>query len=178
MNRNVLLLVLLPLAVACRPPADSTVLPPPQSQPTPASPAVASPSDGAAPGASNDPQAETVVLASGQIALPAAGAFGEPGFHEVLKAEGQLSADAGGPGGSRLVLKLRDLSRPSVTCDSPHPLSGCATVDWSDFPGRPGVPEGGAFENRITLPLTSGPRTYYLSESGRLRDTPEPYSPG
>ena len=102
---------------------------------------MASPSDGAAPGASNDPQAETVVLASGQIALPAAGAFGEPGFHEVLKAEGQLSADAGGPGGSRLVLKLRDLNLPS----------GLQTLQS---------------------------RTYYLSESGRLRDTPEPYSPG
>ena len=49
------------------------------------------------------------------------------------------------------------------------------------FPGLSAgaeVPEGGAFVNRITLSLTGGPRTFYLSESGQLTDTPEPYSPG
>ena len=173
-----LLLVLIPLAVACGSPANPTPLRQPESQAAPTPTTAASPPSGTAPGASNGSLAGAVVLASGQMALSAAGAFGEPGFHEVLRAKDQLPAEVGGLAGSRLVLKLRDLSRPAITCDSPHPLSGCATVDWSDFPGRPRVPEGGAFVNRITLALTSGPHTFYLSESGQLMDTPEPYSPG
>ena len=51
-------------------------------------------------------------------------------------------------------------------------------MDWSDFPGRPAVPEDGAFVNRITLALAQGPGTFYLSESGELTDAPEPYAPG
>ena len=145
-----LLLVAVTLAVACG------------SAATPTPTIVGSPPDGNVPAATNDSLAESVVLASGQFVLPAAGAFGAPGFHEVLRAEAQVPTDVASLAGSRLVLRLRDLSRPAVTCDSQHPLSGCATVDWSDFPGRPGVPEGGAFENRVTLPLASGSRTFYL----------------
>ena len=178
MNRRAVLLLLIPLAVACGSARDPTDPSPPQPQVTPAPTTADSPSNGAALGASGGQIAEAVVLASGQMALSAADAFGEPGFHEVLRAEAQLPAGVGGLAGLRLVLKLRDISRPSITCDSAHPLSGCATVDWSDFPGRPGVPEGGAFVNRVTLALTGGPHIFYLSESGQLIDTPEPYSPG
>ena len=155
-----LIAAIVALAAACGSPATATPTSTSQVEATPAA------------------QNEEVVLASGQFALPAAGEFGQRGFHEILETRAQLPSDLGILAGSRLVLRLRDRSRPAITCDSPHPLSGCATVDWSDFPGRPGVPGGGAFENRITISLADGASTFYLSESGQLMETPEPYSLG
>ena len=111
-------------------------------------------------------------LAAGTLALPAANAFGEPGFHQVLAARARLPRSI--PRGSRLVLTLRDASRPRQTCSSEHPLSGCATVDWSDDPARPKVPPSGVFLNR----LVAGGRTYYLSESGALARRPDRFEPG
>ena len=120
---------------------------------------------------------EEVVLASGMLVLPAAQAFGDAGFHEVLTAQTTLP-DGVVEAGSRVVLRLRDLTRPGQTCGSEHPLSGCATVDWSDFEGRPGVPEGGAFRQRLTLALSDGPRDFFLSEDGDLASAPDAYAPG
>lgn len=110
--------------------------------------------------------------------LPAADAFGQPGFHEVLAAMLQLPQDLSSTDGMRLVHKLRDTSRPDVTCSRDHPLSGCATVDWSDSPSRPNVPPGDVFDNNITLQTASGERAFFLSESGGLRDEPDDFDPG
>jgi hypothetical protein len=115
------------------------------------------------------------VLASGSFDLPAADSFDAPGFHEVL--EFTTAIPAASAGGS-LIVRLRDVSRPNQTCDSEHPLSGCATVDWSDFEDRPAVPSGGVFDNRLSIDLADGTRTWYLSETGALADTPDDYSPG
>lgn len=116
-------------------------------------------------------------MAAGQFRLPVANAFGEPGFHEVLAASHTLEADLGTTAGRMLVVELRDTSRPEQTCGSHHPLSGCATVDWSDALGRPKVPAGGVFDNSVTVELESGPRTFYLSESGALNDEPDRFDP-
>ena len=119
-------------------------------------------------------------LASGELAIPAANAFGDPGFHEVLTATAALDLPegAGSTEGLRLVLALRDAGRPDQSCASEHPLSGCATVDWSDFEDRPNVPPGGVFDNHVTLETAAGPRTFYVSESGALADEPDPYKDG
>ncbi len=117
-------------------------------------------------------------LASGEFQLPAACAFGDPGFHEALTADPQLPADLGSTSGLILVLELRDAGRPDVTCSRNHPLSGCATVDWSDAESRPKVPPGGVFDNSLTVELVSGSMTFYLSESDTLNDEPNPFSPG
>lgn len=118
------------------------------------------------------------IIVRGTLELPAAEAFGEPGFHEVLTASRRLPANLGPARGLRLVVSLRDAGRPGATCSSQHPLSGCATVDWSDDPGRPSVPPGGVFTNSLTLQLASGPRTFFLSESGALRTRPDAFEPG
>lgn len=120
----------------------------------------------------------TKILAEGEFQLPAAGAFGELGFHEVLTATHDLPSDLGSMAGSRLVLKLWDAGRPERNCSSEHPLSGCATVDWSDAPGRPNVPSGGVFGNRILLQSVDGERSFFLSESGALNDSPDTFDPG
>ncbi len=118
------------------------------------------------------------VLASGAFDLPAATAFGAPGFHEVLSATHLTPSDLGPTTGQRLVMKLWDAGRPTTTCSSEHPLSGCATVDWSDATSRPKVPAGGVFVNSLTLQLVSGVRAFFLSESGSLNDKPDSYNPG
>jgi hypothetical protein len=111
-------------------------------------------------------------VAHGTLSLPAAQAFGEPGFHQVLVARARLPTEL--PRGTRVVLTLRDVSRPGVRCSSEHPLSGCATVDWADDPSRPKVPSGGVFRNALTM----GGESYFLSESGRLARRPDAYTPG
>ncbi|MEE9247393.1 MAG: hypothetical protein V3U79_01685 [Dehalococcoidia bacterium] len=118
------------------------------------------------------------VLVAGLLDLPAANAFGEPGFHQVLTASGDVPPDSGPAPGSRLVLRLWDADRPDSICSFDHPLSGCATVDWSDDDRRPGVPPGGVFENSLTLELTSGVQTFFLSQSDALNDEPDPFAPG
>ena len=118
------------------------------------------------------------ILAAGEFQLPAANAYGEPGFHEVLKATHDLPPDLGRMTGLRLVLKLWDAGRPKRTCDSEHPTSGCATVDWSDATGRPNVPPGGVVDNSITFQLATGVHSFFLSESGALNDKPDAFDPG
>ncbi len=117
-------------------------------------------------------------LASGDFRLPAATAFGEPAFHEVLTSTQQLPADLRPSAGLRLVLRLRNVRKPEITCSRDQPLSGCATVDWSDARIRRNEPPSGVFENILTLQLASGPRTFYLSEAGVLNDQPDPLDPG
>ncbi len=104
--------------------------------------------------------------------VPAASSFDDPGFHEVVEVSGTLTDAV--PAGATLVLSLRDAGRPTATCGSEHPLSGCVTVDWSDSPGRPHVPSGGVFDNHLTV----GDRTWFLSEDGTLADRPDPFAPG
>ena len=120
------------------------------------------------------PAGSGTVLAAGELELPAAEAFGELGFHEVLTAEATLPTDLGPTKGRRLVLRLRDAGRPGQACDTEHPLSGCATVDWSDDESRPNVPAGGVFDNRLEL----GGQTFFLSESGALAGVPDQFRPG
>jgi len=130
-----------------------------------------------APGAPSSP-GPVATLVSGQLSLPAAEAFGAPGFHEVLTVTDKLPDILPSTAGKRLVLALRDASRPGQTCSRDHPLSGCATVDWSDDPGRPKVPDSGVFVNSLTLQLQTGPRSFFLSASGRLADKPDSFTPG
>ncbi|MCZ6706803.1 MAG: hypothetical protein O7A71_02495 [Chloroflexi bacterium] len=111
-----------------------------------------------------------VVLAQGVLTVPAATSFDTAGFHERYELALAVPADLGSTLGSRLVLALRDVSRPDQRCDREHPLSGCATVDWSDF--------GGVFDNRLTLSLGAGERDFFLSESGSLMLVADAFSPG
>ncbi len=97
----------------------------------------------------------------------------EPGYHQVLTATHNLPSDLGPTTGFMLVIKLWDAGRPEVTCSSEHPISGCATVDWSDAMSRPSVPPGGVFDNSITFQLATGERSFFLSESGALNDDPD-----
>lgn len=131
-------------------------------------PATTLPTTDTAPGAG--------VLADGTFEVPAADAFGDPGFHEVVVAT--ATTPAGGADGRTLVVRLRDTLRPDQACESEHPLSGCVTVDWSDSEDRPSVPEGGVFDNHLTVNLVSGPHTFFLSETGVLADEPDVFSPG
>jgi len=117
------------------------------------------------------------LLLSGSFSLPAAGAFGEPGFHQILTASGILPQQLGPTEGGRLLLRLWDSGRPGLACSRDHPLSGCATVDWSDTPSRPKVPPSGVFDNSLTLHLASGEHTFFLSEEGRLNEVPNAFDP-
>ncbi|MCH8184634.1 MAG: hypothetical protein IH862_00850 [Chloroflexi bacterium] len=123
-------------------------------------------------------EAKVTKLASGELSLAAATSFGAPGFHEVLTDSQTIPEDLTAPAGRCLVLTLRDLGRPEQRCAREHPLSGCATVDWSDFDGRPGVPPGGVFEHRLVLQLASGEQSFFLSDSGSLNEAPDRYKPG
>ena len=125
------------------------------------------------PSGPTDPTA----LASGSFLLLAAGAFGEPGFHEALRITAALPDTLGPTTGLTLVLELRDLSRPDVTCAAPHPTSGCATGDWDDFPGRPATPESGLFLNRLRVVAEGRARDFFLRKTLTLADDPEPGPP-
>ena len=119
-----------------------------------------------------------LALLAGEFELVTAAAFGDPGFHQVITLTADMPTDLGRTGGLRMVLKLRDAVRSGQTCSQEHPLSGCATVDWSDAVGRPGVPSSGVFKNSIVLELGSGRRTVFLSEAGTLEDAPDVFKPG
>ncbi len=125
---------------------------------------------------SADPGGETVLL-SGSVEVPGAGAFGDPGFHEPFLFTGVIPDSVGELSGE-LVVRLRDTARPSLTCGREHPLSGCVTVDWSDFEDRPGVPPGGVFDNRLTVVSDEGSVPVFLSETGELAPEPDDFSPG
>ncbi len=143
--------------------------------------AASSRADDAAPVTGAVPQAQTsgrVTLSAGELNLVAAVAFGDPGFHEVVALTADMPTDLGDTAGFKIVLKLWDAGRSEQTCSREHPLSGCATVDWSDAIGRPKVPDSGVFENSIALELESGTRTFYLGDAGTLKDAPDPFKPG
>ncbi len=122
------------------------------------------------------PSGETVLLV-GSVGVPGASSFGEPGFHEPFLLTGVVPESAMGVTGE-LIVRLRDIGRPSLACDREHPLSGCVTVDWSDFEDRPGVPPGGVFDNRLTVISDAGSASHFLSEIGGLVSEPDDYSPG
>jgi hypothetical protein len=128
------------------------------------------------PQSSAAPSGADVVVFSGSIEVPAAGAFGDSGFHEPFNLSGTVPESASGVAGD-LVVRLFDVGRPNQTCEREHPLSGCATVDWSDFENRPGVPAGGVFENRLSIVSASGAADLFLSETRGLAVTPDQYSP-
>jgi len=117
-------------------------------------------------------------IAAGEFDLPAANAFGEPGFHETVQLTHSIPSAIETSAGMRIVVSLWDAGRPDQTCSNDHPLSGCATVDWSDAEGRPNVPAGGVFENSLELQLSDGARTFYLSERGLLAEEADVYDPG
>ena len=148
--------------------------------PTKTVPAVQSPTPERAPSTEVSESSPTGArtLAAGELSLPAARAFGEPGYHEVLTASHDVPSDIGPTEGMRLVLRLRDAGRPEQTCSREHPLSGCATADWSDATSRPKVPTGGVFDNSLSLQFASGTKAVFLSESGELRDAPDRFDPG
>ncbi len=122
--------------------------------------------------------ASGLVLAAGTFRLPAASAFGEPGFHEPVTIRANVPVAPAPAAGRTFVVALRESSRPGQSCREDHPLSGCATVDWSDSPGRPKVPAGGVFDNSLTLPLAGGPGTLFLRADGTLNTRPEAFDPG
>ena len=119
---------------------------------------------------------DSVVLLTGTIDIPGAQGFGEPGFHERYVVTGELPESASGVTGE-LVVRLWDAGRPTQTCDQDHPLSGCVTVDWSDFEDRPGVPTGGVFDNRLTVVSAPNDLDLFLSEDRGLATEPDGYSP-
>lgn len=132
----------------------------------------------AAAGATPAAAAPQPSVAAGELRLPAASAFGDPGFHQVLTASARVPAAVRSSARFRLVLSLRDAGRRGQTCSSEHPLSGCATVDWSDDPGRPSVPANGVFANSVTVRLASGTRTFFLTPTGSLSRQANPFEPG
>ncbi len=146
-----------PVTATTRLPAATTTTSPPAATPT-------------------GPAVPTPILASGTFPISAARSFDDEGFHQAVA----ISADAPEAvgQGELLVVRLLDADRPDQTCDREHPLSGCVTVDWSDGESRPNVPAGGVFDNSLTVRLESGPRTFYLSESGSLADQPDDFDPG
>ena len=117
-----------------------------------------------------------LTLLTGSIEVPGARAFGDPGFHEPFVLIGTIPQSAAGLTGE-LVVRLRDAGRPDQTCDRNHPLSGCVTIDWSDFEDRPGVPAGGVFDNRLQVVSAGGSVDLFLSERRGLAATPDQYSP-
>ena len=133
-----------------------------------------------APTASAAPStpASGLVLAAGTFRLLAAKAFGEPGFHEPVRISADVPVAPALGAGQKVVVRMHESSRPGQTCGADHPLSGCATVDWSDSPDRPRVPAGGVFGNSLTLPLAGGPATLFLRADGSLATRPEAFDPG
>ena len=128
-----------------------------------------------APAPSSTATGSPVTLLEGTFELPAAGGFGEPGFHETINLSGTLPEAVASAG--LLSVRLHDVTRPNQTCGRNHPLSGCGTVDWSDFEGRPSVPTGGVFDNRLSIATTAGTVDLFLSETLTLASTPDAYSP-
>ena len=117
-------------------------------------------------------------IATGEFDLPAAAAFGDPGFHEAIQLTHSIPSALEPTAGMRIIVALWDAGRPEQACSRDHPLSGCATVDWSDAESRPNVPAGGVFDNSLQLQLGAGVRTFYLSERGFLADGADVFDPG
>lgn len=121
---------------------------------------------------------QSKLIAKGEFSLSAASAFGDAGFHAPIQLGEPIVFNGGSTSGWTLSVLLIDLGRPGQTCSSEHPLSGCATVDWSDAENRPSVPAGGVFDNSLRLALSSGDQVFYLSESGNLEAGPDAFDPG
>jgi hypothetical protein len=98
-------------------------------------------------------------------------------FHKLISIEGTVPEDIAAVADRTLVLRLWDASRPDQTCDVDHPFSGCVSIDYSDATGLPHVPEGGVFDNRLTLAFLGGDRDLHLNELSELSDEPDEYSP-
>ncbi|MFQ5705564.1 MAG: hypothetical protein ACE5HT_16290 [Gemmatimonadales bacterium] len=128
--------------------------------------------------AASQPHPTVTVLGRGQLSLVAANDFSDPGFHQIVSARFTIPTGMPSTRGKRLTLRLSDATRPHVTCAREHPMSGCATVDWSDFQSRPHVPRGGVFANVLHTELETGPKDFYLSESMVLANVPDRYKPG
>jgi len=122
----------------------------------------------------------SIALLTGTVSIDAAQSFEDRGFHQAVEITGTIPTLVSESSSPRATLRvsLWDASRPTQTCSRDHPLSGCVTVDWSDAPGRPHVPNDGVFANQLTLPTTDGTTTFNLRESGELAATPEQFSPG
>ena len=118
------------------------------------------------------------LIAAGEFDLPAAAAFGDPGFHESIQLTHNLPSTLETTTGMGIIVSLWDAGRPGQACSRDHPLSGCATVDWSDAESRPNVPAGGVFDNSLKLQLEAGEQTFFFSERGILVDEADTYDPG
>jgi hypothetical protein len=129
------------------------------------------------PGPIPPPADDAVVLATGRLTLPAATTAGSSGDHEAFGITFRLDPDDEATAGQRLIFVLRDLTRPAQFCGSPEPEDGCATIDWSDDPGKINVPPSGRFENRLTLDLVTGARNFYPSLTGALALVPDLIDP-
>lgn len=123
------------------------------------------------------PPADSVVLATGRLSLPAATTIGSSGYHEAFAITHRLSADIVATAGQLLELELRDLTRPAQLCTSSEPEDGCAAIDWSDDPRQPGVPADGRFVNRMIVQLTTGPRELHLTRGQQLSEVPDLVDP-
>ncbi len=119
------------------------------------------------------------VLVRGSVKIPSVvGIKDAPGFHDVFETSATLPSALAATKGATLIVRFRDLTRPTMTCSYEHPLSGCVTLDWSDFPERPKVPAGGAFEQRVSLPTSTGGLDLFLSQNQTLQPQGDPYEPG
>ena len=104
----------------------------------------------------------SVTLGQGQIELSSSD------FNRLVVLNHTTPATLQATQGAVLTVSLFDSSRPGQTCAQDHPLSGCATVDWSDA--------NQVFDNRIAIPTTAGTRVYFLSETRLLADAPDAQS--
>ncbi len=140
--------------------------------------AIAVPATGVS--SSLSPADDTVVLMQGVTRVDTAQSFEDPGFHQVISVSATIPqlGPLEGRTGSVIRVSLRDASRPEQTCSQDHPLSGCLTIDWSDAPGRPHVPDSGVFRNELTFITADGTTKLHLSDSGVLAETPDQFTPG
>jgi len=160
------------LAAAC----SGTVAP---SSTTTASPTA--PSSASTASSAPQPSAESsIMLLSGVAPVESAQSFDDPGFHKVVSIGGTIPGLDGvtGSSGSTIIISLWDASRPDQNCNQDHPLSGCLTIDWSDAPGRPHVPDSGVFDNQVTFASADGTVALYLTDSGALSAVPDQFTPG
>jgi hypothetical protein len=115
------------------------------------------------------------MVLGGTFAVPPAQTIFDPGFHQAVAIVRRLPENVP-VSGAKLILTLRDASRPGVVCRSDDPRDGCATIDWADVPDRPHTPLGGVFRNSVTVRLASGTVRLYLRRDGTLQRRSEPYT--
>lgn len=109
--------------------------------------------------------AQGQVIASGQFELREGIQFKQFTFHHTIP------AGLGSTAGRQMAIRLRDLTDPDRTCDADHPLSGCATVDYSlELTGQ-------IFRNLVAVQTTAGPAELHLRLDDTLSSQPEPARP-